>query len=541
MSYTKFVSVMLMAVLTLTACGQPRAKRPLLNRTHGGPAMDPQLTPDSPVIDLDAKPTVPVVKEPMVPRERQDEPFTETNPSEPVTTANNDDTSKTSGDVVIDRVTTRTTSKSDDTIDKIDKVDKKDDKKAGEKANSCTTTFMKNDKDWNPGVPYALATEPHFTYGAEELTTHKSGKKKKQKHQIQYTDAAADGLMDVLFQKASRLPKAIQNSSKQLAIRIDDLKFHIDQRSGAVKMQFGYEAKRGTLMPFKLIGQLDTVRGSNRFVARLQQVVNTSKGQKPNFSAEVTCADSEMGCQNVMIRLQQLAQSGRTIRTAFIVHRWGPIHVTIAKQDRDEKTIDNAAHKEFVKFLIGTEQNSCLALVEDVSKAQRDIPACTLERKVHDCGGKTKVPNVANDFMMRTWAVAYGKAGFEWMATSKTVRSLIDYENQTDVSMSIGGGLAISNSRPMWPEALTVAKELQFSRQVADARLVATDGGGNLNLQLVFKGKPRSHTRITLTSLFEDNRTRGLIAKEMEQMPDIAAQDLSEKIEPADEIVVNGK
>lgn len=529
MSYTKFMSVMLITILTLTACGEPKAKR-LNSRAFGARYMGPQAPADT----LDnSGPSLPnnapvETSEPVMTSERQAESFSAPTPSY------EDNKAATLNDVVVERTKTRPSSQ-------INKAEKQEENKAEKKANACTTTFMNTDRDWNPGVPYALAKEPHLTFGAEELTTQKRSKKKKQNHQIQYTDASTDGVMNVLLGKADRLPKAVQKNSLQLAIRIDDLKFYVDQRSGAVKLQFGYETQRGTLVPFKLVGQFDGVRSSNRLEARLQQVIDINKGQKPNFSAQVTCADSEMGCQHVMIRLQQLGRTGRVIRTAFIVHRWGPVNVTIAKQDRDVKTIKNSAHKEFVNFLIGTEQNSCLALVEEASKGQREIPACTLERKVHNCGGKSKVPGVANDFMLRTWAVAHGKAGFEWLATAKTASGLIDYENQTEVSMAIGGGLAISNSRPMWPEALTVAKELQSSRHVGDARLVANDGGGNLNLQLVFKGQPRSHTRLTLTSLFEDNRTRSSITREMEQMPDIASQDLSEKIEPGDEIALNGK
>jgi hypothetical protein len=41
---------------------------------------------------------------------------------------------------------------------------------------------------------------------------------------------------------------------------------------------------------------------------------------------------------------------------------------------------------------------------------------------------------------------------------------------------------------------------------IKSAHLIANDGGGNLNLQLVFKGEPNSQTRISLTTLFEPTR-----------------------------------
>lgn len=417
---------------------------------------------------------------------------------------------------------------------KADSTQTKTDQPQKPEANACTMTFLQDSRDWAPGIPYEPTKQPHLTYGTETLVATKASKgKKKASMRLNYTDSAVDGLMNVGILQTEKLPDAIKTQSKQLAIRIDDVKIALDDKQGSAKMHFSFEAQqRGKFVDIQLAGPLQGSRESGRLDADLAQVVNA--GQSAGFKAHVTCADPEIGCQSVMIRLQQLGASGKAQAVAYILHRWGPVLVTMPERDRNvSKNIQNVAHLDFARFLSASAQNSCLSVIDGFAKGQRNVTACALERMVHDCGGEKPQPNAAKDFVLRTWSVAFGRAGFEWLALKEIPLGLMDYENKKDVLFSLSGELAMSQQRPMSPTPLVVAPADGPGQNIRTARLVMNDGGGNLNLQLLFNGKGKSQTRVTLTSLAEDTRFRERIAREIENMPELSVEAVESKAQPA--------
>lgn len=366
---------------------------------------------------------------------------------------------------------------------------------------------------------------------------------------LQYTDAAVDGLLNVAFEKNAALPKFMQATSKQLAKSIVDVKLHTDMVSGESKMEFVFEAENsGSRIPVLLKGHVIGT-GKYRMDSELTQAVTAP--QKAQFSALVSCDDVLRGCKNVLIRLQQLNSGGKIIRVAYIVHRQGPVHVTIAKKDSRVDATKTSAHKQFVTLLLNTAQNACLNILELAGlrkeEERRDLGACMMERKEAQCGksGRPTSGVSADDFVLRTWSVVQGKAGFEWIAAKKKVSTLLDYENQSYVAFSISGPLARSSRRPMIPKHLVSYKspDANLKDLVTRVLVVANDGGGNLNLQVSFKGEEAPNTnftRVSLTSLFSDHKVQDNTIDEIRQMPDIAADRFADKEEPGDAEVVAG-
>lgn len=551
MSFTKIVSVSLITILGITACGQqkakkvgPRAAKDALafgQQKQQVPPLPPddegQPRPGGEISDVRARPKTKVT----IDQEHRSEDFvvkeknTETDPS-PIT------------DITVTRSTTRRVERRVQPRDTSQPNQLRPQPVANpeeEKAKQCSVNFLTKDRNWNPGLPYEPFKEPRLTYGAEVIEGKSAGKNKKapKKNTVYYTDAAADGLLNVAFEKFARLPPSLQPGSKELSIRLDDIKVSLDPQEGAVKLQFGYEIQQGIFIPILLRGQLQREKNSMSAITQMQQVL--IKGQKPHFSAELICADVDLGCQNIMIRLRQHSRTDRIIRVAYIIHRWGSVHVSLSQRDKKvSKKITNLAHKQMALFLANTAHNSCLNLLGDVSQSGRKLPVCAHERKLRECVGKSpRQQAAASDYSLRTWSVAFGRSGFEWLATTKPRLALADFASNTkdDLALSVSGRLVVSEARPVWPLALAINKNGKYAQLIRDARLVMNDGAGNINLQLAFIGTPKSHTRLNLTSLFEDPSLRDQIASQVQNMPEISGQDLAQKEEPGDADIAHGQ
>lgn len=386
--------------------------------------------------------------------------------------------------------------------------------------------------------------------GGAAVGTAKAKGASKNEVELKYTDAAVDGLMKIARDKTEALPKFKSESIQSFATRIQDIKFFSNAETGESKILVILRDDQNKDVEIALKGE-PSGGGSLRLDFVLSQVL--SGPQKAQFSANASCDDFMRGCKNVLIRLHQLNSAGKIIRVAYIIHREGPVHVTIGNRDLKLDAIKNAARREFVSLLQNTSQSACLNILDLASATKkddqrRDFGSCMMERKQFQCGksGTPSAGRSAEDFVLRAWSVAYGKAGFEWIATKRKVSSLLDYDRKEDTVFSISGPLAISDHLPMVPPHLVHLKseDPHIKDLVSMVTLNANDGGGNLNIYFNFKGsndKASRYTRISLTGLFDDHKVQNSAIAEMAQMPDIAADRFADKEEPGEAIVMNGQ
>ncbi len=251
------------------------------------------------------------------------------------------------------------------------------------------------------------------------------------------------------------------------------------------------------------------------------------------FSAVVTCADLHIGCQNAVIRLQQHGQSGRVRRAAYIVHRWGDAHVTISDKDLNHyNQIENSNYRQFAQYLSNTANNACLAILASVQSGARQMPECAQRRLIAQCGRKQWRTPGAKVFDFRSWAVAYGRSGFEFAMIDQNTSQ--DLEAAGEPRLRVRGPLIASNQLPMWNRPLNV--QGYGAEGIENVALVSNDGGGNLNLQVDFKGQTKTYTRVSITTLIEDTRFNvQQMVEGATQMPELDGSqcELTEEAPPA--------
>jgi hypothetical protein len=355
----------------------------------------------------------------------------------------------------------------------------------------CGTAYRRNTEDWFPGLPSPPASLPKLTGAVENLGRQdQAGADQSSADQIQYTDASADGLLNYAVDQVNRIPEDQQRATRFFATRIRDVRLNPDfQQSGQVSLEFVFQVEREQFGRVRLAGQFQNRNGSGSRSVNLRQVSNEGG---PQLQATLTCQDKGNGCQNSLITVRQLNQEGRATRTAYIVYRSGSAHVSISDQDQLQwSQLQNKAHQAFAEYLSNTANNSCLTLITVARANRSQVPACALQRLQALCGGKQKRSPAVDAFNLRTWAVAYGLSGFEFEAV-----------DSGQVRVAIAGPLVVSNQRPMNPNALAVQGRIGIEK----AHMIANDGAGNLNLQIIFKGEPVSHLRLNISSQFLDSR-----------------------------------
>ena len=155
-----------------------------------------------------------------------------------------------------------------------------------------------------------------------------------------FTDGKSDDLMDLAIKKSDETFELIrtkpENYSKDaivesriLAKRIQDVYLSIDTYDSANISLYVKLADGDTDKPIRLEfhGKLDAQR-----MASLNQ--RNIKGDKDlTFQATLSCMDSEGGCQNAIVHLQQI-NGGKICRTAYLVYRSGDAHITMSSADR---------------------------------------------------------------------------------------------------------------------------------------------------------------------------------------------------------------
>jgi hypothetical protein len=348
----------------------------------------------------------------------------------------------------------------------------------------CGVPYRRNEADWFPGLPFASAKTPHLTRGVDVLKESAEATQKDPSLGLQYTDAAKDDLMKAAVARDDAKDKRAQRANHELALRIVDVDLNVDQKnSSRAELSFGYDVGQGRYVQVVLEGE---AQQDGRF--QLQQTHSEVSGE---FRAVVRCVDADGGCENSLITIQLMSvkHPGAIAREVEVVHRLGDAHLTIADQDMTGAGITNSSHKRLAAFFANTVNNSCLVELALVRAGQIKMQSCTVERLQKECGQEDSGPRFpsARTFTLQTWAVAYGRSGFRF-----------DAEDGQSTHVVIAGPLVISRQRPMAAERL----HTEGMTGVARADLIANDGGGNLNLQLIFAGKPKSHTRLNITSLF---------------------------------------
>lgn len=378
----------------------------------------------------------------------------------------------------------------------------------------CGTAYRRHSEQWFPGLPYPPAQQRICTGGKIGEVSNENLMKCDPGTGHVFTDSRQDALMALAVERFNKIPSALQIGSRELADSIRDLKVSADiYKTGKVKVQFAIATGPDKYETFTLKGTLQNWRGKNRADVNLAKV----KKAGLTFSGVLTCADLHIGCKNSIVRVQQHGRSGKVKRAAYIVHRWGDAHVTISDKDLNHyNQIDSDNYRAFAKYMSNTANNNCLVILGEVQNGNRQMPECAQRRLLAQCGRKQWDSNAAKFFDFRSFAVAYGRSGFEFAIIDQD--GLYDFEAQSEPRLRIRGPLVASNALPTWGRPLNV--DGTHSSGISNVALVSNDGGGNLNLQVDFKGQSKSYTRVSVTTLIEDNRysAEGMV-QDAGQMP----------------------
>lgn len=338
---------------------------------------------------------------------------------------------------------------------------------------NCGQSFAAEDKLWFPGLPMAPVTKPRAT-GLTEGP-------------VAFTDAGRDRLLP--FAIAQLQARGENPAAREFANLIGDVSVYTELETGDVQAQFTVENQ-----PVTLRGRFGGPDLKDRVNVPLKQV----KGRA--FAGRVTCADVTGGCESILLTIKRLGERGETLTEAKVVHRFGTAHVQVAPDDQyGFMKYKNPAHRQFAEYLSNTVNNACLAVLYDIRNGARQEEACTIEKLQKECGGqRVKIPS-AKVFGIRTWAVVYGRSAFEFNAQDKETR--MSRRSREQARFVLAGPLLAGQTAPVAP-GLAVLGAIG----VLKADLIANDGAGSLNVQMVFAGEPRSHTRVSITTLFERTR-----------------------------------
>ncbi len=369
----------------------------------------------------------------------------------------------------------------------------------------CGTAFGHNSQQWAPGLPNPPSAARICTGGSNRKLDPGERFVCDGSRDLVYTDARQDGIMAMAVDMVNRLPRHMDHGSRELARRIRGVKVDFgDSVRAQVRLQISAE----NVEEIDFRGSLRSGRGAGI------PMLATDAPSGLRFSALLTCADADGSCSNAILRVQQLARSGKVGRVAYVVLRSGEAHVTMTEQDRKGfRQLTNPAHAEFAQYLSNTAYNTCVSILRDTINGQRQLPTCAYNRLKNICGRKAQFKRpAAQSFEFNSWAVAYGEAGFEF--------EMID---RGATRFRVQGPLIAGPGTPVSKEALRVTGV--FGASIDRAALVANDGGGNLNLQIDFKGD--ASTRISVTTLVEDIRySSEAIMARARQMPALSEREM---------------
>jgi len=356
---------------------------------------------------------------------------------------------------------------------------------------------MFDDPMWYPGLPdYPAGSSQSklsriYTGGVSE-----SGYK--------YTDGKSDALMAIAVQRFNQIgtkvgagqspsdiyePDVAQRS-KELAARIMDVKLEIDDYTNGMavlEVKFA-DGKVSNPIVTRFAGHI----GGSRTVELHQE--NIKGDHDLGFNATLQCKDADGGCQNALITLVQT--NGKKIcRMAYIVFRSGNAHITMSESDRlHYEATANQNYQYLAQYFGNTAYNACL-----VNKNRKDIPVRLKQQLLAYCGDSTykKIP-AAKTIGLRTWAAAYGAAGF------RVVFSDEDHWTgyKTGESVICGPLVSANNKNPIFSQKLGTYGPI--GNYIKSIHLVNNDAAGNLNLLFRINGHEDAEMRISVTSMIRN-------------------------------------
>lgn len=384
-------------------------------------------------------------------------------------------------------------------------------------ASQCSEPYRETREEWSPGLPQPPAAQPVFTDLVETPGA------------LRFTDARQDGLFNVAVDRANALPKEVLRANQDFAKQIRDVKVSLDlNRTHEVKVRVVYmhHMARTTL---ELRGVIE--KSANTTLAQVP-VAGAPKDTQ-TFAGVLTCTDLEKGCKNILLRLDLKGKVGKVARTAFIVHRWSKAHVTMSESERTRfASIPNQNQSLFAENFSNTLNNSCLNILSEVKGGKLNLPECAVERLRATCGSEDAKKPAARAFGLRSWAVAYGRSGFEFIAThSHTYDGVADLDVKRTPYIAVSGPLVYGKSTPVYPHPLLVTGAVKGLNEVL---LMNNDGGGNLNLQFDFAGQSNARSRVSVSSLLPSENYAQAVVNSAKTMPNLSQQD----IEPLETPVV---
>jgi hypothetical protein len=338
---------------------------------------------------------------------------------------------------------------------------------------------------------------------------------------LRFTDARQDGLFNVAVDRANALPKEVLRGNQDFAKQIRDVKVSLDMnRTREVKVRVVYMHRMA-----RAAIELRGVMEKSASVMLAQVPVAGAPKDAQNFSGVLTCADAEKGCKNILLRLDLKGKAGKVARTAFIVHRWSDAHITLAESDRSQfARIPNQNQSVFAEYLSNTINNGCLSVLADVKSGKRHLPQCAVERLQAKCGGEDVKKPAARAFGLRSWAVAYGRSGFEFMATNAhAYDGVADFDMKRTPYLTVSGPLVYGKGTPAYTHPLLVTGAV---KGVNEVHLMNNDGGGNLNLQFDFAGQSDSRSRVSVSSMLPSESYAQAVVNSAKTMPNLSQQDI---------------
>jgi hypothetical protein len=166
----------------------------------------------------------------------------------------------------------------------------------------------------------------------------------------------------------------------------------------------------------------------------------------------------------------------------------------------------NPGHSAFAEFLSNTVNNTCLAVLAAANSGHRQLDPCALQALKQECGGEEYRTPSAKSFRLRTWAVAYGRSGFELSLVKNPIAGSSDARRALANTLEISGPLLYASTHPVWQTAL---HHIGGPGTIGSVYLWNNDGAGNLNLQINFNGQPESSMRVSVTSMLPDTAPVG--------------------------------
>jgi hypothetical protein len=149
------------------------------------------------------------------------------------------------------------------------------------------------------------------------------------------------------------------------------------------------------------------------------------------------------------------------------------------------------------------------------------LPECKIQRLQAECASEDVKQPAARSFGLRSWAVVYGRAGFELDLGNKLYSGVADYDVKHDDYLSIRGPLAFSDAKegqPIYKHSLITSGR---ASGIESAYLIANDGGGNLNLRLDFAGQPEGQMRLSVSSMLPNTEYSKSVEESARQMPQL--------------------